>query len=328
MREIVLAADLGGTNMRMAAIDRHGRILYQTKCETPRLAVEADEIVRAIVKLVGECRSKLDPDLDIIALSLAVPSGVDYQNGIIIEAPNLPCLNGFRVAAALEIELNLRVMVENDANAAAIGENWQGASKGFANSICVMLGTGVGGGIIIDGKIMRGVDGMAGEIGHICLEPFGHPCGCGSRGCTEQYTSATAIVRQTKELENQYPNSLLQNKSRLTSLDVFEAGQAGDELALEVFRRVGFYLGLALGGLINIFNPEIIVLGGGAASGWELFMPPLKDQIRSRAFRASVERANIVRAKLDDDAGILGAAKLGFSPSKSILSISQFNQTT
>lgn len=315
MKEIVLAADLGGTNLRMAAIDREGNILHQTKRETPR-SERADEIVRALVETAQECRSKVKESGEIIVISATAPSGIDYHNGIIVKAPNIPSLDGFRMAAALESELDLKVLLENDANAAGIGENWIGASKGFQSSILVMLGTGVGSGIIIDGKILRGIDGLAGEIGHICIEPFGQPCGCGSRGCVEQYTSATAVVRQTRELEGQYPKSLLQNKSRLTSADVYAAGKQGDELALEVFRRMGFYLGLALGGLINTFNPEAIVVGGGAAAGWDLFMPHTRAQIAKCAYHVSAERAQIVPAKLGDDAGILGAARLGFLEQK------------
>jgi glucokinase len=293
MKEIVLAADLGGTNLRMAAIDCEGAILYQIKHSTPKTA-SADEIVQAIVETVEECRSNINITQSIKAVSVAVPSGVDYQNGVVVKAPNLPCLDGFRLETALENNLNLKVILENDANAAAIGESWVGASRDFQDSIMLTLGTGVGSGIIIDGKILRGVDGMAGEIGHNCLDPFGTPCGCGSRGCVEQFTSATAITRQTNELKSNYSNSSLANKSIFTSADVYLAGKEGDELALEVFRRMGFYLGLSLSGLINTFNPEVIVIGGGASLGWDLFMPSTQKAINDHAHRVSVARAKIV----------------------------------
>ena len=164
----------------------------------------------------------------------------------------------------------------------------------------------------INGAVLRGIDGTAAEIGHICVEPFGAPCGCGSRGCVEQYSSATAIVRLKKELEPQYPSSALVNKPKLTSADVYEAGVAGDELALEVFRQMGFYLGIALADLVNVLNPEVIVIGGGAAAGWDLFIHHVEDQIKARAFREPAERVKLVRAMLGDDAGILGAARLAF----------------
>lgn len=311
MKEIVLAADLGGTNLRMAAVDRDGKILHRTKHNTPK-SDRADEIVSAIVEAASECLQAVKKKGWIKAFGAAVPATLNAPEGIILKAPNLPALDGFRFSATVSDELNLPVVLENDANAAAIGENWLGASKGFANSICVTLGTGVGGGIILNGNILRGVDGTAGEIGHICVEPLGEPCGCGSRGCVEQYSSATAVVRLTRELENQYPKSILQNKTRLTSLDVYEAGKTGDELALEVFRKMGFYLGIALADLVNVLNPEIIVIGGGAAAGWDLFIGHIQDQIRKRAFDEPAARAKLVRAELGDDAGILGAAKLAF----------------
>lgn len=311
MKEIVLAADLGGTNLRMAAVDREGGILYRTKHSTPK-SERAEEIVSAITEAANECLEAVKKEGWIKAFGVALPATLNAPDGIILKAPNLPSLDSFRFSATVSDELNLPVVLENDANAAAIGENWLGAAIDAQNAICVTLGTGVGGGIIINGKIVRGADGTAGEIGHICVEPLGEPCGCGSRGCVEQYSSATAVVRLTRELENQYPKSSLQNKNRLTSLDVFEAGKAGDELALEVFRKMGFYLGIALADLINVLNPEIIVIGGGAAAGWDLFINHVQDQINKRAFEEPAKRAKLVRAKLGDDAGILGAAKRAF----------------
>ena len=311
MKKIVLACDLGGTNLRMAAIDREGNILYRTRRETPK-SDRADEIVRAMVEQANECIEAIKSEGSVKAIAAAVPATVSVEKGILLRAPNVPCLDGFRMVAALESELNIKAMIENDANSAAVGENWLGASKGFKNSIMATLGTGVGGGIIIEGNVLRGIDGTAGEIGHICVEPFGALCGCGSRGCVEQYASATAVVRLAREMEPQYPKSVLQNKSRLTSADVYEAGKNGDELALEVFRQMGFFLGLALVDLINILNPEVIVIGGGAAAGWDLFIHHVEDQIRSRAFLEPGMRAKLVRAVLGDDAGILGAARVAF----------------
>jgi glucokinase len=309
MDKIVLATDLGGTNLRLAAIKDDGKILYRTKYATPKTE-RADEIVGAIMQAAEECRDAVGKVGEITAIGLAVPATINAAEGIIMKAPNVPALDGFRLSATLTNELNLPVVLENDANAAAIGENWLGAAKGFQNSICVTLGTGVGGGIVLNGGILRGIDGTAGEIGHICVEPSGAPCGCGSRGCVEQYSSATAISRLTLELESHYPKSSLQNKLRATALDVYQAGKTGDELALEVFRQVGFYLGIALADLVNVLNPEVIVIGGGVSAGWDLFIHHVQAQIRNRSFREPAERAKLIRAKLGDDAGILGVAKL------------------
>lgn len=311
MKKIVLACDLGGTNLRMAAVDATGRILYRTKRDTPK-ADRADEIVRTMVETANLCRAAVEGEGAVEAIAAAVPATVNFEKGILLKAPNVPCLDGFRMEAALAHELSVRAVIENDANAAAYGENWLGASKGYKNSIMVTLGTGVGGGIIVDGTPLRGVDGTAGEIGHICVEPFGAPCGCGSRGCVEQYSSATAIVRLTHALEGQYPKSALNDKKHLTSADVYEAGVENDDLALEVFRQMGFYLGIALADLVNVLNPEVIAIGGGASAGWDLFIQHVEEQIRVRAFREPALRAKLVRASLGDDAGILGAARLAF----------------
>jgi glucokinase len=309
-KEIVLAADLGGTNLRMAAIDRQGNILYRTKRETPRGEL-VEEIVRAIVESANECREKC-AGCEINVICLAVPGTVSVDDGIIIKAPNLPALNNFRMVDALEYELGAKAILENDATAAAVGENWLGASKCFADSIFVTLGTGVGGGIIIDGKVLRGANGTAGEIGHICVEACGEPCRCGSRGCVEQYSSASAIVRIAKELAAQYPESILKTDAQLKAFEVFQAGTNNDALALEVFRQMGFYLGVALTTLLNVLNPEIIVIGGGASAGWDLFMPEMRETIRQRAYGGASEEAKIRRGTLGDDAGILGAARLAF----------------
>ncbi|MBK7705131.1 MAG: ROK family protein [Acidobacteria bacterium] len=311
MKKVALACDLGGTNLRMAAVEQDGRILFRTKRDTPK-SDRADAIVRTMVDSANECRSAIGDSVEIVALAAAVPATVNVAKGVMMKAPNLPSLDGFRMVAAVESELNIRTLIENDATSAALGESWLGASMGYENSIMVTLGTGVGGGIIINGVPLRGPDGTGGEIGHICVEPFGAPCGCGARGCVEQYSSATAVVRLTRDLENQYPKSVLQNKSGLSSLDIYEAGKVGDELALEVFRQMGFYLGIALADLINVLNPEVIVIGGGASAGWDLFIEHVRDQISDRAFREPAMRAKIVRATLGDDAGLLGAARLAF----------------
>lgn len=317
-KEIVLAADLGGTNLRMAAIDWQGKILYRTKRETPT-GESVEAIVRAIVESAVECRENCR-EFRVAAISAAVPGTLD--GGTIETAPNLPALNGFPMVDRLEKEIGVKAILENDANAAAIGESWLGASKNSASSIFITLGTGVGGGIIIDGKILHGFDGRAGEIGHVCVEPFGAPCRCGSIGCVEQYASATAIARLAKTLKPQYPESVLEINEQIKAHEIFEAGIGGDALALEVFRQMGFYLGVAMSSLINILNPEVIAVGGGASAGWELFAPEMEATIQQRAFGGRSERTKIRRGELGDDAGIVGAARLAFdalTPQKSAM---------
>ncbi len=312
MKKIVLATDLGGTNLRMAAVSSSGEILSRVKYKTPR-SENAQEIVESMAKAAKECMATVE-DCEVIAIAAAVPGTINFEKGLIFKAPNLPELDRFEMVKALEEKLQIKAILENDANAAAIGESWLGASKNVNNSIMVTLGTGVGGGIIIEGKILRGIDGTAAEIGHINVEPEGHPCGCGSFGCVEQYSSATAIVRIARELiereENEF--SKISEKEDLTSADIYEIANEGDDIAKEVFRRQGYYLGLMLAGLINTLNPETIVIGGGASAGWDLFIDSLKEQVKIRSYCEPANRAKIEKARLGDDAGILGVAKLGF----------------
>lgn len=303
---LIFAADLGGTHLRGATVDRDGKIRFRFKQNTPQVK-DANAIVDAIVAAVKES------DAEITAVSLVVPGTVNVEEGAVVTAPNLPCLDGFGLAEALTEQLNLPVILENDANAAAVGEMWQGAAVGCNTIICVTLGTGVGGGIILNGKLWRGVDGAAAEIGHMCVDPFGGvACTCGSRGCLEVFASATAIVRMTREASPRYPDSVLQGKEDRTAETIFEAGQQGDELALEIFRRMGVYLGIGLANLINILNPEMIVIGGGVVNGWDLFEKHMHQQVEERAFPLLAARVKIVRAKCGDDAGLLGAARLAF----------------
>ncbi|HJU55167.1 MAG TPA: ROK family protein [Pyrinomonadaceae bacterium] len=311
---LVIAVDLGGTNLRAATIDKQGRIHERTKLRTPK-AEKADEIVRAIVAAARECESRSqERGASIRAMSIAIPGTVQIENGVVVKAPNVSCLDGFRLAAAVQSELRWPALLENDANAAAVGEMWMGAGRGRGTIICITLGTGVGGGIILNKKLWRGIDGSAAELGHIGIEPFtGVPCPCGSRGCLEVYASATAIVRMTREARPRYPNSPLHTTEELSSYTVYKSGVEGDELALEVFRQMGIRLGVGLASLINIFNPEMIVIGGGVAAGWDLFIGHVREQVMERAFPIPARRVEIVRAECGDDAGLLGAAQIAFT---------------
>lgn len=308
--EFVLAADLGGTNIRVAAVGRDGKVLHLARGRTPSTA-GADEIAAAIATLADEACSSADTTIKPLAFGLAVPALVDSMNGVTISAPNLPQLDGVPFGRVVGVKCGVPVALENDANAAAAGESWLGASRDVDSCVCVTLGTGVGGGIVLGGRIWRGIDGTAAEIGHICVEPEGAPCGCGSRGCVEQYSSATAVVRMTRELVRAFPASILR-ADVLTSLDVYNAAKAGDPLAVEVFRRAGSYLGIALAGLVNTLNPEAIVIGGGAAAGLDMMIEHIRAEIRKRAFRRPAERVKLVPASLGDLAGILGSARLAF----------------
>jgi len=305
---VVFAVDLGGTHLRAALIDDRGRIRVRFKQNTPQTGRQGD-IVKAIAEAGRSCMQGDESTTSYV--SVAVPGTVNVKEGIVIKAPNVPCLEGFALAAAIESELKLPAILENDANAAAVGEVWQGAARGCHAVVCVTLGTGVGGGIILNHKLWRGADGSAAEIGHMAVDPFmGVACPCGSRGCLEVYASATAIVRMTRELSPQHLNSSLNNTDDLTAEKIHCAGLKGDELALEVFRRMGDYLGIGLATLINLLNPQMIVIGGGVVNGWNLFEKQMRQQVAQRAFPIPAEHVRIVPGECGDDAGLLGAARL------------------
>jgi glucokinase len=305
----VFAADLGGTHLRAALVDRDGRIQFRIKHNTPKEGTP-DAIVDAIVAAVRECEGKAQGRIS--AVSVVVPGTVNVEQGTVVKAPNLPSLDNFKLTTRLSEQLQVPALLENDANAAAVGEMWRGAGQGRSSIVCATLGTGVGGGIILNGELWRGANGAAAEIGHMCVDPFGGvACGCGSRGCLEVYASATAIVRMTREAAPRHPDSSLLSKE-LTSQVVFSAGQEGDELALEVFRRMGVYLGIGIANLINILNPEMIVIAGGVMNGWELFEKSMRHEVADRAFPLLAASVKIVRAECGDDAGLLGAARLAF----------------
>jgi glucokinase len=311
--DLVCAVDLGGTNLRAANIDRNGSIHERVKNPTPQSA-RPEEVVARVATAVRECEAEaLKRDARIQSVSVVVPGTVHIETGLVFNAPNLRSVQGYKLGPALESALDQPVLLENDANAAALGEMWQGAARGCWTIICLTLGTGVGGGIILDGKLWRGADGTAGELGHISVDPFGGvQCGCGNFGCLEVYASATAIVRMTREALAQHPSSLLQsiNATELTSEKIFSAAIAADDLALEVFGRMGAYLGIAMANLVNIFNPQMIVVGGGVAAAWDLFAPHARAEVMNRAFPVPAQRCRIERAECGDDAGLLGAAWL------------------
>lgn len=306
---LVFAADLGGTHLRIALVGETGRILEQLKQDTPK-GDSAELIVDALASAAERWHCETRP---VVAASLVVPGAVDSDKAVVVQAPNLPSLVNFRLKAALQDRLGWPVFLENDANAAAVGEMWLGAALGCRDVMSVTLGTGVGGGVILDGKLWRGAHGSAGEIGHTTVDPFaGVKCKCGNTGCLELFASATAIVRMTREGLSSFPQSTL-NNGALTAEQVYEAGRRGDELALAVFKRLGMYLGIGLANLINLIDPQIIVIAGGVVDGWDLFAEEMYRQVEERAFRSTAQQVKIARAVCGDNAGLLGAARLVFA---------------
>jgi len=303
---LVFAVDLGGTHLRVALVDEAGSILKQLKQETPK----GDSALCIVEALVNAAQQWDSDKLPVEAASIMVPGAVDCAKAVVLQAPNLPSLINFQLKAELEQRLGWPVFLENDANAAAVGEMWMGAARCCRDVVSVTLGTGVGGGVILDGKLWRGSHGSAGEIGHTTVDPFsGLKCKCGNTGCLELFASATAIVRMTRENLSLFPGSGLKSEE-LTAAKVYEAGVNGDELALAVFKKFGMYLGIGLANLINLIDPQIIVISGGAVNGWDLFAPEMYRQVEERVFRTTAQQVKITRAECGDNAGLLGAARL------------------
>ena len=294
---LVFAVDLGGTHLRVALVDDTGRILQHLKQETPK-GDSPDEILDALVSAARAWDAENKP---VVAASIMVPGAVDTDKAVVVQAPNLPSLINFPLKAELQQRLGWPVSLENDANAAAVGEMWLGAARGCKDVVSVTLGTGVGGGVILNGRLWRGSHGSAGEIGHTTVDPFsGLKCKCGNTGCLELFASATAIVRMAREL----------GMKQSTAEQVYEAGRNGDAQALSVFTRFGMYLGIGLANLINLIDPQIVVITGGAVNGWDLFANEMYRQVGERAFRATAQQVKIARSECGDNAGLLGAAKI------------------
>ena len=304
---LVFAVDLGGTHLRIGLVDDAGKIHKQLKRQTPKDETP-DALIAALASVADEWRD-YGP---IIAASVMVPGAVDREQAVVTSAPNLPSLINLGLKAVLQERLGWPVVLENDANAAAMGEMWLGAARGCRDVVSVTLGTGVGGGMVLGGKLWRGAHGSAGEIGHTTVDPFsGLKCKCGNTGCLELFASATAIVRMARESLSQFPQAAL-NAENLTAEKVYDAGRDGDELALSVFRRAGKYLGIGLANLMSLIDPEIIVINGGVVNGWDLFAADMYAEVEERAFQAKAKQVNIARAECGDNAGLLGAARLAF----------------
>lgn len=298
--KLVFAVDLGGTHLRMALVDHEGNIHKQLKRATPK----GDSPEYVIEALVSTARQWSVEHVPPVAASILVPGAVDSNQAVVIGAPNLPALANFGLKAELERRLGWPIFLENDANGAAMGEMWLGAARGCHDVVSVTLGTGVGGGVILNGELWRGSHGSAGEIGHTTVDPFsGLKCKCGNTGCLELFASATAIVRMAREV----------GLNELTAVEVYEAGRNGNEHARAVFTRFGMYLGIGLATLMSLIDPQIIVITGGAANGWDLFASEMYRQVEERAFRATAQQVKIARAECGDNAGVLGAARIAWT---------------
>jgi glucokinase len=304
MNEYAIGVDLGGTNLRAAAIDRSGKMLEKisgiTNFVEGREAVLAD-LVAAIEAIRGRHGAG-----GLAGIGVGVPGFIRIKEGFITGSNNLPYLENFPVRDEIARRIGAPVILENDANAAALGEQWIGAGRGVDDLVLLTLGTGVGGGIISGGRVLRGHIGMAGEFGHMTVVPNGNPCGCGNRGCLEKHASATAVSAMAR---------LMHLGEDLTSKQVYELaqtqGEAGEK-ARRIWRVFGESLGIALASLINAFNFPLYLLSGGVLAAWDLFAPEMMATVEQRSFtfRATKAETRIEQATLGNEAGLHGAAYL------------------
>lgn len=318
MKAIAIGFDLGGTNLRVGIVDQEGSIIKSIK--GPTMAKEGkDKVINRIVDLLREAiEISNELSLDVKGICIGAPGFLDIRRGIIRLSPNLP---GWKdVALKEEIEKGADfppILLQNDANGFTYGEWWRGAGRGYSSIVGITLGTGVGGGLILDKKIWLGEEGAAGEIGHMVVEPSGLKCQCGRYGCLESYSSGTGIVnRVVMALKNKTNSSLIDrtagNFKLITSEMVFEEAVAGDILSIKIIEEAGRYLGIAVSSLINILNVYRFIIGGRIAIAGDMILKPAREEIFKRAINLPAKGEVIVTGDLGDDAGIIGTAGIVF----------------
>src|SRR3954454_2697990 len=294
-----IGVDLGGTNLRVAAADQTGQILE-------RVSVPAiydggpEKLVGDIARIIDSVRSSL-PDHTLSGVGIGIPGFIDRDTGVVVGSANLPGFLGFPIRDAFYKHLGTRIVLENDANAAALGEMWLGAGRDVKELILLTLGTGIGGGIVVGGEVLAGAQGMAGEIGHMTVIPDGNPCGCGNCGCLEKHASATAIAAMGR---------MMLMGTDITAAGVHKLATEGNPSAILIFQSVGKALGIALANLINLFNFPLYLLSGGPLPAWDFFAPAMFAEVRKRSLTYNRVGARIEKAFLGADAGLFGAAYL------------------
>jgi len=335
MNNFAIGVDLGGTNLRISAVDDQGHLIEKVTLGT-RVSLGRDHVVNDMCDAIQRLSEKYRSSSSLLGIGIGVPGIIDLQSGMVRESPNLPGWADYPVRAEIERRLSTMVILENDANVAALGEKWLGAARDYDDMSMWTLGTGVGGGIVLEGKIWHGMNGMAGEFGHNTVEPEGNPCNCGNRGCLEQYASATAVVRMARECVADNASSpfarAFHSDPEFSAKSIYNLAIQGDEDARRIYRRVGRALGIVLANMVNSLNLPMYVIGGGVSSAWDAFAPAIFEELRQRSMvyaatapsdplhggagaSAQVDpgqgrRTIITRALLGSDAGLYGAARL------------------
>jgi glucokinase len=330
MPDFSIGVDLGGTNLRIAAITTDGKLLEKVTLGT-RIANSPHDAVDDMCEAIRRLSSQYAGQGKLVGAGIGVAGIIDLEAGVVRKSANLPGWSGYPVRHEIEKRLGTSIFLENDAKVAALGEQWLGAARGVPNMAMITLGTGIGGAIVLDGKIFHGMNGMAGEFGHVTIEPDGVPCGCGNHGCAERYASATAIVRMAGEAIATGRAAALEkaasSDAEFSAKSIYDLAMQGDEPARKIFQRFGRALGIMLAGLVNVLNLEMHVIGGGVVSAWDAFAPSMFEEMRERSLiyaatapsdpmsedaqTANKQRQTIVtRAILGSDAGLFGGARL------------------
>jgi glucokinase len=312
----VLGIDIGGTNLVVGAVPEDGSRVLALRTEPTEAAQGADHVldrIGAMATAAIEETRRADPEAELLGAGIGSPGPLDTRTGVVILTPNLGWVN-MPVRDRIAQRLGLDAWLDNDANCALLGEWWVGAARGARHAVAFTLGTGIGGGVIVDGKLVHGASDVAGEVGHMTIETNGRRCGCGNDGCLEAYASGPAIARRAREaLEAGAESSLALvtggDLARLSAQTVYEAAAGGDPLALEVVHDTARYLGVGIANLINILNPEVVVVCGGVTRAGDRLFGPLRREVARRAFKPAVQACRIVPGALPGTAGVVGAAK-------------------
>lgn len=306
-----IGVDLGGTNIAVGIVDKEGKILAKKSVKT--LADRPfDEIVADMAKCILDLLAEQGmTENDIVSIGIGCPGNLDTENGRLVYANNFKNGTDIPLRKLMQQHINKPVYLGNDANVAALGETISGAAKGVKNAVMITLGTGVGGGIIIDGKIYEGQNSAGAEMGHVCIVKDGEHCSCGRNGCWEAYASVTALIRQTKEAMKAHPESKM-NETPIDEVNgrtAFDAMRAGDAAAKDVCDRYIEYIAEGLVDIVNVFRPETLIIGGGICKEGDTLLVPIKNFINKYAYGGSLNpEQHIEIAKLGNDAGIIGAA--------------------
>ena len=313
MSKYIVGIDLGGTNIKSAIVSEEKKIVIKTSVPTPTQE-GPKAIMDAMADVVHELMNKEGiTRKDILAVGIGAPGPMNWQTGVVYSPPNLPGWHNVPLADEMCKRLEVPCYIENDANAACFGEYWLGAGQGCDCIAVLTLGTGVGGGIVVFKKLLRGIDGTAGELGHLKVQRDGRLCGCGSRGCLEAYASVTGMVRTAQEKIEQGEKTILMemcnnNIQSITGKMIFEAVQKGDELAKEVFYETAVWLGLGIASIVNMLNPERVILCGGMIAAGDILFEPVRETVMKNAFEVPAKRCEIVPAGLGEDSGVFGCA--------------------